>query len=59
MKEKWLYRWIDNPTSIRYNTTMPALNPDAEDRDAIIKDIIAYLKAMKSNKIRPLSGTNQ
>jgi cytochrome c2 len=57
IKEKWLYRWIDNPQSIRYNTTMPALNPQTKDRHRLIKDIIAYLKAMKSNKIKPVSET--
>ena len=55
IKEPWLVKWIDNPKSIRYNTTMPALNPDAKDRDAIIKNIIAYLKAMKNKKLEPLS----
>ena len=58
MEEKWLYRWVENPQSIRYNTTMPALNPEAKDRDRLIKDIIAYLKAMKNNKIRPVSETD-
>ena len=55
IKEPWLVKWIDNPKSIRYNTTMPALNPDAKDRDVIIKNIIAYLKAMKNKKLEPLS----
>ncbi len=58
MGEKWLNRWIDNPQSIRYNTTMPALNPELKDRETIIKDIIAYLKVMKSNKIKPVTETN-
>jgi cytochrome c2 len=58
MEEKWLYRWIDNPQGIRYNTTMPPLNPDTKDRNRLIKGIIAYLKAMKNNKIRPVSETN-
>lgn len=57
-KEPWLMRWIDNPTSVRYNTTMPALNPNAKDRETIIRNIIAYLKAMKDNKRKPISGKN-
>ncbi len=57
LKEPWLIRWIDNPTSIRYNTTMPALNPNAKDRETIIRNIIAYLKAMKNNK-RKLQQVN-
>ncbi len=57
-KEPGLIRWIDNPASIRYNTTMPALNPNAKDRETIIRNIIAYLKAMKDNKRKPISGKN-
>jgi mono/diheme cytochrome c family protein len=57
-KEPWLKRWIDKPTSIRYNTTMPALNPNLKDREITIKNIIAYLKAMKDNKRKPLPVKN-
>jgi hypothetical protein len=49
-------RYKGFPTSIRYNTTMPRLNPNAEDRETIIKNIIAYLKAMKNNKREPMTG---
>lgn len=52
-KESWLIKWIDTPTSVRFNTTMPALNPKLKDRETVIKDIIAYLKAMKDNKRKP------
>jgi cytochrome c2 len=52
-KESWLIKWIDNPTSVRFNTTMPALNPKLKDRETAIRDIIAYLKAMKDNKRKP------
>ncbi|MGH7799846.1 MAG: c-type cytochrome [Thermodesulfobacteriota bacterium] len=55
IKESWLIRWIDSPTSIRFNTTMPRLNPKANNRETIIKDIIAYLNEMKNNKRKPLS----
>jgi len=54
IQEPWLLKWIDNPTSMRYNTTMPALNPNLKDRELIMKNIIAYLKAMSSNKREPL-----
>jgi mono/diheme cytochrome c family protein len=57
-KESWLTKWIDNPTSIRYNTAMPALNPNSKDRETTIRTIIAYLKAMKDNKQKPLPGKN-
>ncbi|MCI0455340.1 MAG: c-type cytochrome [Candidatus Dadabacteria bacterium] len=52
-KESWLIKWIYNPRSVRFNTTMPALNPKLKDRETVIKDIIAYLKAMKDNKRKP------
>lgn len=55
IKEPWLVKWIDNPTSMRYNTTMPALNPNAKDREITITNIIAYLKTMKDNKRKPVS----
>lgn len=54
--ESWLTRWIDKPTTIKHNTTMPALNPDLKDRETTIRNIIAYLKAMKDNKRKPLPG---
>jgi cytochrome c2 len=53
IKEPWLIKWIDNPTSMRFNTTMPGLNPNAKGRETVIRDIIAYLKAMKNNKRKP------
>jgi mono/diheme cytochrome c family protein len=54
-KEPWLMRWIDKPASVRYNTTMPALNPNLKDRETTITNIIAYLRAMRGNKRKPLS----
>jgi cytochrome c2 len=57
-KEPWLARWIDKPASIRYNTTMPALNPYLKDRETTIKNIIVYLKVMKDNKRKPLPSKN-
>lgn len=50
MEESRLIRWIDNPSSIKRNTTMPALNPNAVNRDKLINDIVAYLKERKDNK---------
>ncbi len=55
IQEPWLLKWIDNPASMRYNTTMPALNPNLKDREKIIKNIVAYLKTMKDNKGKPAS----
>jgi mono/diheme cytochrome c family protein len=52
-KEPWLKKWINNPRTIRYNSTMPALDPNLEDRERIIENIISYLKVMKDNKHKP------
>lgn len=52
-KESYLKKWIDNPASIRYNATMPQLNPAYPQRKAMINDIITYLKAMKKRKVAP------
>jgi cytochrome c2 len=54
-KEPWLKKWINNPRDISYNSTMPALDPNVEDRERIIENIISYLKVMKDNKHRPKS----
>jgi len=50
-KEGWLEKWILNPQSIRHNSTMPALGGDEPKK--MVKDIVAYLKAMSRNKIAP------
>lgn len=54
-KEPWLKKWINNPRNISYNSTMPALDPNVEDREKIIDNIISYLKVMKDNKHKPES----
>lgn len=50
IKPNYLRRWIDNPSSIRYNTTMPALAAETPERASIIEEIIAYLKVMSKTK---------
>ena len=52
-KEPWLKKWISNPKDISYNSTMPALDPNAKDRGRIIENIISYLKVMKDYKHKP------
>jgi hypothetical protein len=52
-KEPWLKKFINNPRDISYNSTMPALDPNAKDREKIIDNIISYLKVMKDNKHKP------
>lgn len=51
--EYWLRRWIAQPTDVRFSTSMPSLSLPAEERDAAINDLIAYLKAMAKNKRQP------
>jgi len=55
MRVEWLRKWISDPTSVRFNATMPAVNKDLPDREQVISDIISYLKAMKGNKRAPKS----
>lgn len=50
---EWLSKWIKDPSSIRYNSRMPGLSVDLEERDRIINHIIDYLEVMKDNKITP------
>ena len=57
-KEPWLRKWINNPRDISYNSTMPALDPNAKDRERIIENIISYLKAMKDYKYKPETRDN-
>jgi cytochrome c2 len=53
-REEFLTQWINNPTSIRHNALMPEIVfEEDKSRSEVIKEIIAYLKAMKSKKIRP------
>ncbi|MDA2919505.1 cytochrome c [Desulfobacterota bacterium AH_259_B03_O07] len=49
----WLKKWINNPRDISYNSTMPALDPNANDRDVTMDNIISYLRVMKDNKHQP------
>lgn len=51
-KEGWLEKWILTPTSVRYNTTMPAL--EGKDAKATAKAIISYLKLMAKHKLEPV-----
>jgi mono/diheme cytochrome c family protein len=52
-KEAWLRKWITEPTSLRYNTTMPALNKNDPHWKRHLDDVVAYLKAMAGNKKKP------
>jgi len=53
MKDEWLRRWIDDPSSMRRAPRMPPLNPELAERSRIIDEIIAYLQEMARHKIEP------
>jgi len=53
MKEEWLRRWIDDPTSMRRNPAMPPLNRNLPNRERVIDDVVRYLEAIASRKIEP------
>jgi hypothetical protein len=52
-KEKLLRKWITEPTSIRFNSTMPAIGGEGKERETIIDEILSYLHAMAKNKRAP------
>ncbi|MCB0416063.1 MAG: c-type cytochrome [Bdellovibrionales bacterium] len=54
LKTSWLRKWILDPTSIRFNTTMPAYNPADPKREETVKDILAYLREMRRHKRKPV-----
>lgn len=53
IKPEYLIRWIENPSSIRHNTPMPGLAQTIPNRTKVTKEIIAYLKAMRTTKRKP------
>lgn len=53
LRSEYLTRWIENPTSIRYNTVMPPLAKEIPNRAQVTEEIIAYLRAMSAAKRRP------
>jgi len=52
MKDDWLRKWIDDPTSMRRAPRMPPLNPELPERARVIDEIVAYLEAMASHKTK-------
>lgn len=50
--DAWLRKWIMDPRAIRYNATMPAFAGHPRP-DALIDDVLAYLKAMAGHKQKP------
>lgn len=52
----WLRTWIEDPSRIRSDARMPALNPDLPDRARIVDEILAYLGAMVAAGVEPGGG---
>jgi len=50
---KWIRKWIENPASIRFNSRMPALSVNTDNKDETIDNIIRYLEVMKAYKKQP------
>lgn len=44
----FLRAWIEDPSRIRPNARMPALNPALPDRAGTVNEILAYLEAMRA-----------
>jgi len=53
LRSEYLTRWIENPTSIRYNTVMPPLATGIPNWAIVTQEIIAYLRAMSAAKRKP------
>ncbi|MCC7442326.1 MAG: c-type cytochrome [Bdellovibrionales bacterium] len=53
LKEDYLSKWILAPQDLRLETKMAGISKDLRDRDLVADDIIAYLKAMASEKRDP------
>jgi cytochrome c2 len=52
-KTQWLRKWIENPSTIRFNTKMPALSIDIDNKNQLVDQIIRYLEVMRDNKKTP------
>jgi mono/diheme cytochrome c family protein len=51
----YLKRWIESTQSIRYNSTMPGFAKAIPDREKVMEELIAYLKAMSTAKRSPVN----
>lgn len=52
LSDAWIRKWLMDPRSVRYNATMPAF-ASHPDPDALVDDVLAYLKAMALHKQKP------
>lgn len=53
IRDDFFKKWLKDPPAMRWNASMPALNPALPKRDAVVDDILAYLKAMAKRKLEP------
>lgn len=53
IRPEYLKRWMDDPSSIRYGTVMPALAAETPAREKVMEEIMAYLQAMRTVKRAP------
>ena len=51
---EWLPKFIGKPADIRHNSKMPPYPATAGDAQAEIRDIVAYLRAMREGKLAPM-----
>lgn len=49
----WLPKFIADPRSVKWNSKMVGFYPGVRNREAIIRDIVAYLNVMARRKIEP------
>jgi mono/diheme cytochrome c family protein len=52
LAEEWIRKWVLDPRSVRYGTTMPAFG-SRPDGDKLVDDVLAYLKTMARHKQAP------
>jgi mono/diheme cytochrome c family protein len=52
LSDAWMRKWLMDPRSIRYNTTMPAFASHSNS-DTLVDDVLAYLKTMARHKQKP------
>ncbi len=55
LSDHWLRKWIANPTSVRFNATMPALD---KREPQVLNELISYLRVMAKHKKRPPTKKN-
>jgi mono/diheme cytochrome c family protein len=52
LSDAWMRKWLMEPRSIRYNSTMPSF-ASHPDPNGLVADVLAYLKTMARHKQKP------